>query len=62
MKEYLRGSSFYSDIMSMVIADIKESMAVKRLKETNEVLASLGYSKDEIKNILSGVVSRMSCN
>lgn len=62
MKEYLGGNSAYSDIMSMVIADIKESVAIKKLKETHEVLVSLGYSKDEIKNILSGVLSKTSCN
>nr|WP_303243846.1 hypothetical protein [uncultured Cellulosilyticum sp.] len=62
MEKYLGVSSTYSDIMNTVIADIKESVAVKKLKETNEVLTSLGYSKDEIRDILRGVLGIGSCN
>ena len=58
MENNLGVNPIYSDMMYTVFSDIRESIAVKRFKETTEILVSLGYSKEEIKNILKGVLNR----
>lgn len=58
MENNLGVNPTYSDMMYTVFSDIRESIAVKRFKETTEILVSLGYSKEEIKDILKGVLNR----
>lgn len=60
MKNNLGVNLTYSDMMYAVFSDIRESVAVKRFKETTEILISLGYSKEEVRDILKGILNR--CN
>lgn len=62
MKNDLEIGQSYSDTMYIILADIKESMAIKRFKETTEVLGALGYSKEEIRDILNGVLKKIKCS
>lgn len=62
MKENLGEDITYSDMMGAVLTGIKKSMAIKRVRETTEVLGNLGYSKEEVKDILKGVLKQISCN
>ncbi len=62
MGDNLGEKSMYSEIMCAVFTDIKESVAIRKFRETTEILLSLGYSREEIKGILSGVLNTASCS
>lgn len=62
MENNLELGQSYSNVMYAVLADIKESMAIKKFKETTEMLGTLGYSQEEIKEILRGVLKKVKCN
>lgn len=49
-----------SNMIYTVFNDMRESIAVKKFKETTEVLISLGYSKEEVTEILKTVLRKCS--
>lgn len=60
MNEQMGETLNYSNMIYTVFNDMRESIAVKKFKETTEVLISLGYSKEEVTEILKTVLTKCS--
>lgn len=60
MNEQMGETLNYSNMIYTVFNDMRESIAVKKFKETIEILISLGYSKEEVTEILKTVLTKCS--
>lgn len=60
MNEQMGETLNCSNMLYTVFNDMRESIAVKKFKETTEVLISLGYSKEEVIEILKAVLKKCS--
>lgn len=60
MNEQMGETLNCSNMIYTVFNDMRESIAVKKFKETTEVLISLGYSKEEVTEILKAVLKKCS--
>ncbi|WP_054739416.1 UBA domain-containing protein [Cellulosilyticum ruminicola] len=60
MKGQLGETLNNSNMIYTGFSDMRESIAVKKFRETTETLSSLGYSKEEVTQILQDVLKKCS--
>lgn len=58
MEERFGGTLECSNMIYNVFSNMRESIAVKKFRETTRVLNVLGYSKEEIIEILSDILKK----